>query len=73
MKKKIKRKVAVNYNIDTAHQRINDHEKLCRILQKETNGKITEIRLRLSRLEKFVVGFETTILTGLAFLIYKLM
>ena len=28
--------------ISSAHQRIDDHEKLCRIMQRETNNKINE-------------------------------
>ena len=29
--------------VNTAHQRIDDHEKLCRIMQNETNRKIKRI------------------------------
>ena len=38
MKKTRKRRIA--RSSDTAHQRIDDHEKLCRIMQEETNKKI---------------------------------
>ena len=40
MSKIIKRKVIRNSTLSNAHQRIDDHEKLCRIMQNETNTKI---------------------------------
>ena len=40
----------------TAIQRINDHEKLCRIMQKQTFDQIKEMKDRVCRLEKVVVG-----------------
>ena len=41
MKRKyVKKKVIRNYSTSAAHQRIDDHEKLCRIMQEETNKKI---------------------------------
>ena len=47
--KRIKRRVA--RNTDTAHQRIDDHEKLCRIMQKETHRKIDLNGQKIERLE----------------------
>jgi hypothetical protein len=35
-----------------AHQRIDDHEKLCRIMQEETNKKIDAIHEDVHKLEK---------------------
>ena len=35
-----------------AHQRIDDHERLCRIMQEETNKKIEAIHTDVHRLEK---------------------
>lgn len=35
-----------------AHQRIDDHERLCRIMQEETNKKIDAIHNDVHRLEK---------------------
>ena len=49
MPKIIKKKVIRNYSSSTAHQRIDDHEKLCRIMQEQTNRKI-------ERLEKIVMS-----------------
>ena len=38
-----------------AHQRIDDHEKLCRIMQKQTFQQMTEMKERICRLEKVLV------------------
>ena len=40
----------------TAIQRIDDHEKLCRIMQKQTFEQIKEMKERVCRLEKVIVG-----------------
>ena len=37
-----------------AHQRIDDHERLCRIMQEETNKKIEAIHNDVHRLEKIM-------------------
>ena len=51
-----------------AHQRIDDHEKLCRIMQEETNKKIDAIHQDVHRLEKIMLastGFILTTLVGI--------
>jgi|TARA_R110002167_G_scaffold22599_1_gene80864 hypothetical protein len=40
----------------SATQRIEDHEKLCRIMQKQTFEQIKEVKERIARLEKMIVG-----------------
>ena len=40
----------------SALQRIDSHEKLCRIMQKQTFQKIDVLEQRICRLEKMVVG-----------------
>ena len=40
----------------SALQRIDSHEKLCRIMQKQTFQKIDQLENRICRLEKMVVG-----------------
>jgi hypothetical protein len=56
-------------NKDTlAHQRIDDHEKLCRIMQEETNKKIDAIHEDVHKLEKIILastGFILTTLIGI--------
>ena len=40
----------------SALQKIEDHEKLCRIMQKQTFEQIKEIKERVSRMEKMSMG-----------------
>lgn len=40
----------------TALSRIDSHEKLCRIMQKQTFQKIEALEQRICRLEKWIVG-----------------
>jgi lipopolysaccharide/colanic/teichoic acid biosynthesis glycosyltransferase len=51
-----------------AHQRIDDHERLCRIMQEETNKKIDAIHQDVHKLEKIMLastGFILTTLVGI--------
>ena len=41
---------------DNAIQRIDSHEKLCRIMQKQTFEQIKEMQERIKRLEYWIVG-----------------
>ena len=58
--------------INTAHQRIDDHEKLCRIMQHETNRKIKEIKIQMNRLEKIVLYAIGMIILGMGTIIMEL-
>ena len=40
----------------SALDKIEYHEKICRIMQKQTFEKIEKIEARISRLEKFIIG-----------------
>ena len=62
---KSKKKIKKPYSSSTAHQRIDDHEKLCRIMQEETNKKI-------ARLEKIVMSSTAMLIVGMATIIYNL-
>jgi len=57
---------------DTAHQRIDDHEKLCRIMQRETHKKIEANGQKIERLEKVVFTSTGMLIVGMATLIYGL-
>ena len=63
---KTKRKIKKTYSSSTAHQRIDDHEKLCRIMQEVTNKKI-------DRLEKIVMTSTGMLIMGMSTIIYKLL
>ena len=40
----------------SALQKIEDHEKLCRIMQKQTLEQIKEMKERIRRIEYMIVG-----------------
>ena len=40
----------------SALDKIEYHEKICRLMQKQTFEKIEKIETRITRLEKFIVG-----------------
>ena len=48
-----------------ALQKIEDHEKLCRIMQKQTFEQIKEIKERVSRMEKMIMGGGGAIILAL--------
>ena len=53
-------------------QRIESHEKLCRIMQKLTHKKIHSIEERVKRLEKILLSCTGALIASMAFLIYTL-
>ena len=70
MRKSVKKKAR---NLSTAHQRIDDHEKLCRIMQQETNRKIDANGKKIERLEKVVFTSTGMLIVGMATIIYNLL
>ncbi len=54
---------------NNALQKIESHEKLCRIMQKK---KIHSIEERVKRLEKILIACSGALIAGMAFLIYTL-
>jgi hypothetical protein len=49
----------------SALQKIEDHEKLCRIMQKQTFEQIKEIKERVTRMEKMIMGGGGAIILAL--------
>ena len=49
----------------SALQKIEDHEKLCRIMQKQTFEQIKEIKDRVTRMEKMIMGGGGAIILAL--------
>ena len=49
----------------SALQKIEDHEKLCRIMQKQTFDQIKEAKERIARMEKMIVGGAIGIIIAL--------
>ena len=54
-------------------QRITDHEKLCRIMQKQTQNQIAGIKKQIARLEKIVILSAAFIIIGLFTLLLALL
>jgi hypothetical protein len=58
---------------DIATIRIDNHEKLCRIMQKETHEKIDNICFRIKRLEYILITSAGGIIVGLTSLVIMLL
>ena len=56
-----------------ALQKIESHEKLCRIMQKLTHKKIHQIEERVKRLEKILLTCTGALIASMAFVIYTLL
>ena len=49
----------------SALQKIEDHEKLCRIMQKQTFEQIKEIKERVTRMERMIMAGGGAIILAL--------
>ena len=49
----------------SALQKIENHEKLCRIMQKQTFEQIKEVKDRIARMEKMIIGGAIGIIVAL--------
>ena len=49
----------------SALQKIEDHEKLCRIMQKQTFEQIKDVKERIARMEKMIIGGAIGIIIAL--------
>ena len=49
----------------SALQKIEDHEKLCRIMQKQTFEQVKEIKERVTRMERMIMGGGGAIILAL--------
>ena len=56
-----------------ALQRIEDHEKLCRIMQKQTYEKIHKLEKQINRIESILLVSVGALITGMAYVIFALM
>ena len=55
-----------------ALQKIESHEKLCRIMQKQTHDKILKLEQQINRVESILLVSVGTLVTGLASVIIML-
>ncbi len=58
--------------IKNALQKIESHEKLCRIMQKQTHDKIHSIEKQITRIESILLVSVGALITGMASMIYIL-
>ena len=54
---------------DNALQKIESHEKLCRIMQKQTHDKILKLENQINRVESILLVSVGTLIAGMASLI----
>ena len=57
---------------DNALQKIESHEKLCRIMQKQTHEKILKIEHQINRVESILLVSVGALITGMAYVIFTL-
>ena len=55
-----------------ALQKIESHEKLCRIMQKQTHDKINNLEKSVGRIEKIMLTSAGVLITGMASVIIVL-
>ena len=57
---------------DNALQKIESHEKLCRIMQKQTYDKIHKLEHQINRIESILLVSVGALITGMAYVIFAL-
>ena len=57
---------------ENALQKIEAHEKLCRIMQKQTHDKILKLERQINRVESILLVSVGTLVAGMASLIVML-
>ena len=48
-----------------ALQRIESHEKLCRIMQKQTHDRINQLQTQITRIERILLVSVGALITGM--------
>ena len=51
---------------NSAIERIESHEKLCRIMQKQTHDRIKQLENQITRIEKILLVSMGSVMTGMA-------
>ena len=57
---------------DSALQKIESHEKLCRIMQKQTYDKIHKLEHQINRIESILLVSVGALITGMSYVIFTL-
>ena len=50
---------------DIALEKIESHEKLCRIMQKQTHDRIKQLENQITRIEKILLVSMGSVITGM--------
>ena len=58
---------------ENALQRIESHEKLCRIMQKQTHDKIHSIEKQIHRIESILLVSVGALISGMGYVIFTLL
>ena len=58
---------------DNALQKIESHEKLCRIMQKQTHDKMAKLEKQINRIESILLVSVGSLITGMAGVIVVLL
>jgi hypothetical protein len=58
---------------DVALEKIESHEKLCRIMQKATHDKIHDLQSQINRIEKIFLVATGALMSGMAGVIIVLL
>ena len=53
-------------------QKIEDHEKLCRIMQKQTHDKILKLETQINRVESILLVSVGALISGMAYVVFAL-
>ena len=56
-----------------ALQRIESHEKLCRIMQKQTHDRINQLQTQITRIERILLVSMGSVMTGMGCVIVVLL
>ena len=56
-----------------ALQRIESHEKLCRIMQKQTHDRINQLQTQITRIERILLVSVGALITGMGGVILVLL
>ena len=58
---------------DNALQKIESHEKLCRIMQKQTHDKMNSLEQQITRVERILLVSMGAVISGMAGVILVLL
>ena len=56
-----------------ALQKIEEHEKLCRIMQKQTHDKINKLERQINRIESSLLVSTGALITGMGYVLFTLL